>query len=316
MTPDQTRQLGIEFERRVQTMIPETELVSKLDTETIYSYLNQYQDKFIHDIYKALDNIPSPSKPSAYVENIIKGLLTIVTDKQIATRKYRYIKTCNEDDIKIRIVELEPSNTQFAYDAVYSAEDIKNAFDDDNIDLYTLNDGDVIQIDVEIENVDELYTQTYYFQALSDFSYTTSYPDNFGLYVDSTTNVSSSYTRNGNGSGVVPNTLVSRSKLIEFISRPQDSMRIMRTPVATLNDDNITVYYDRYTTPVSFNITYYRTPRHMNLFTNTACELPMDAFDDLVSGAVDLYVQYVAGAEARKRQMQEQQKRNKKEDEQ
>lgn len=236
MTLNQTRQLGIEFERRVQTMIPETELVSKLDTETIYSYLNQYQDKFIHDIYKALDNIPSPSKPSAYVENIIKELLTI---------------------------------------------SINNT------------------IDVQ-----------------SDLSYTTAYPENFGLYVDSTTNVSESYTRNGDGAGVVPNTLVSRSKLIEFISRPQDSMRIMRTPVATLNDDNITVYYDRYTTPVSFNITYYRTPRYMNLFTNTACELPMDAFDDLVSGAVDLYVQYVAGAEARKRQMQEQQKRNKKEDEQ
>lgn len=316
MTLNQTRQLGIEFERRVQTMIPETELVSKLDTETIYSYLNQYQDKFIHDIYKALDNIPSPSKPSAYVENIIKELLTIITDRPIATRKYRYVQTCNSDDIKLHVVELEPSETEFVYNTVYSAEQIKEAFGDDSIDLDSLNDGDVIQIDVEIENVDELYTQTYLFQALSDFSYTTSYPDNFGLYVDSTTNVSSSYTRNGNGSGVVPNTLVSRSKLIEFISRPQDNMRIMRTPVATLNDDNITVYYDRYTIPVSFNITYYRTPRYMNLFTNTACELPMDAFDDLVSGAVDLYVQYVAGAEARKRQMQEQQKRNKKEDEQ
>ena len=48
----ETRKLGIEFERRVQTMIPETALTAKLDTETIYSYLNQYQDKFIHDIYK------------------------------------------------------------------------------------------------------------------------------------------------------------------------------------------------------------------------------------------------------------------------
>jgi hypothetical protein len=76
MSLDETRQLGIEFERRVQTMIPETEMISKLDTETIYSFLNQYQDKFIHDIYKVLDNIPSPSKTSAYVERIIQGLLT------------------------------------------------------------------------------------------------------------------------------------------------------------------------------------------------------------------------------------------------
>lgn len=41
MTLQETRQLGIEFERRVQTMIPEKEL-DKLDTETIYSFLNQY----------------------------------------------------------------------------------------------------------------------------------------------------------------------------------------------------------------------------------------------------------------------------------
>jgi hypothetical protein len=42
MTLEQTRNLGIEFERRVQTMIPEREFIDKLDTETIYSYLNQY----------------------------------------------------------------------------------------------------------------------------------------------------------------------------------------------------------------------------------------------------------------------------------
>jgi len=42
MTLEETRQLGIEFERRIQTMIPEREFLNKLDTETIYSFLNQY----------------------------------------------------------------------------------------------------------------------------------------------------------------------------------------------------------------------------------------------------------------------------------
>lgn len=57
MTIEQTRQLGIEFERRVQTMIPETEFADKLDTDTIYSYLNQFQDKFMHELYKSLGAI-------------------------------------------------------------------------------------------------------------------------------------------------------------------------------------------------------------------------------------------------------------------
>ena len=42
MTIYQTRQLGIEFERRVQTILPATEASAKLDTETIYSFLNQF----------------------------------------------------------------------------------------------------------------------------------------------------------------------------------------------------------------------------------------------------------------------------------
>jgi hypothetical protein len=40
MTLEETRHLGIEFERRVQIMIPEKEYIDKMDTETIYSFLN------------------------------------------------------------------------------------------------------------------------------------------------------------------------------------------------------------------------------------------------------------------------------------
>lgn len=79
----------------------------------------------------------------------------------------------------------------------------------------------------------------------------------------------------------------------------------MRQPVAFFDGDNedkyIRVYCDRYTDPKQFKLSYYKIPQYMNLFTETPCELGMNVFDDLVTGAVDLYVQYVAGAEARKR---------------
>ena len=79
MTETQTRQLGIEFERRVQTMIPEKEFLDKLDTETIYSFLNQYQDKYVHEIYRNLDNIPSGSKLSAHTESVLQSLINSYT---------------------------------------------------------------------------------------------------------------------------------------------------------------------------------------------------------------------------------------------
>lgn len=245
MTIEETRQLGIEFERRVQTMIPEAEIVSKLDTETIYSYLNQYQDKFIHDIYKALDNIPTPSKPSAYVERILQGLLTTTESVDV-----------NKNDNKFSV----------------------------------------------------------------------NLPENFGLYVDSYTTVTDSHRYKGlNGSGEIPNVLISKTKAQEFQIRPQDDMRIMRQPVAYLDSNNsIVVICDRYTEPKTFKMSYYKVPKYMDLFKAVqtsgregVCELEMDVFDDLVTGAVDLYVQYVAGAEAKKRQTNEQQQKQKnKEDEQ
>ena len=84
----------------------------------------------------------------------------------------------------------------------------------------------------------------------------------------------------------------------------------MRQPIAYLSTERtIDVIYDKYTTPITFGLTYYKIPKYMDLMTSSPCELPMDAFEDLVSGAVDLYVQFAAGEEARKRQLDAQQQK-------
>ena len=64
--------------------------------------------------------------------------------------------------------------------------------------------------------------------------------------------------------------------------------------------------------PNYIHISYYRLPKYMNLMESIPCELPMEVFEDIVSGAVDLYVQYVAGAEARRKQLAQQAKQDKK----
>ena len=235
MTLEQTRQLGIEFERRVQTMIPETEFAAKLDTETIYSYLNQYQDKLIHDLYRTVDQIPV-SNNETYLETLLNSMMHTAT--------------------------LTPSETR-----------------------------PICRCEL---------------------------PDNFGLYIKSYSNVESSYRfKTEHTGGTVPNELISVKDVNKVISRPQDSMRILRSPIVWLADENgLGALYDAYTQPQSITLEYYRVPRYMDLMTSTPCELPMEMFEQMVSGAVDLYVQYVAGAEARRRQMAEQQRQqNKKEDE-
>ena len=232
MTLQETRQLGIEFERRVQTMIPEKEFVDKLDTETIYSYLNQYQDKLIHDLYRTVDQIPT-SNNQTYVETLLNGLMKKAT--------------------------LTPSGTR-----------------------------PICRCEL---------------------------PEDFGLYIKSYSTVSNTYRFKDTeeNSGVVPNELISVKDVNKVISRPQDSMRILRSPLVWLADENgLGALYDRYTEPNEIYLEYYRVPNYMNPLTSTACELPMEMFEQLVSGAVDLYVQYVAGAEARKRQLAEQQRQQQK----
>lgn len=256
MTLEETRKLGIEFERRVQTMIPEKEYLDKLDTDTIYAYLNAYQDEYIHQIYRNLDNIPSGSKLSAHVESVLQSLM--------------------------------------------AAEEI-SVSDSDN---YTEDIQDSSGISI-IENGRSVVYKL---------------PENFYMYIRSVSRVSSTYSFRSNDTQtlpirVIPNQLMSQSDIWKIIETPHDSLRILRYPAASLGEykdgyPTLHVIYDQYTTPEGIKVIYYKQPRHFDIMTSTACELPLDAFDDLVTGAVDLYTQYVAGAESRrKQQLQEAQKK-------
>lgn len=239
MTLNETRQLGIEFERRIQTMIPEKEF-DKLDTETIYSFLNQYQDRYIHDIYRNLDNIQSGTKLSSHVESVLQTLL--------------------------KTSELTVA-------------------------------GNSNPIDTPLSIVCEL-------------------PPEFDMYVRSTSIVSNTYnfkaSNNTNkGLKIIPNQFVSQNDAWKLFETPNNTLRILRQPAAILSKNNVgectlTIIHDRYTNIQKVGLTYYAKPTYFDIMTSTKCELPIDVFDDIVSGAIDLYIQYVAGAEANKKKQQEQ----------
>ena len=247
MTLDETRMLGIEFERRVQTMIPEKELLDKLDTETIYSFLNQYQDKYIHDIYRSLDAIPSGTKISAHVESVLQKLMS-----------------------KCWVSISDPGVLNGTADLL------------DNNQIPVLNSGRSVIYPI---------------------------PEDFYLYLRSVSKVEKTFSfRSGISDRkspirILPNELISQSDAWTLVETPHDTLRILRRPAAILSNyvandtatklekgKSLTVIYDQYTLPLGIEVLYYKQPQHFDLMTSTPCELPMDAFDDLVTGALELYI--------------------------
>ena len=255
MNLEQTRQLGIEFDRRIQTLIPDTEFAQKLDTETIYSFLNQYQDKYVHEIYKNLDNIPSGTKLSYHIEAVLQSMLSTYEPVLYGDHTYTSNVEVNYDD----------------YPIVDTAR-----------------------------------------------SYTFKLPENFYMYIRSVSKVSSTVSYRGyddhTGIIIIPNQLMSQNEVSKIIETPYDSLRILRQPVVVLNQyyskkPTITLIFDRYTKVEGLRIVYYKQPSYFNIMDKTCCELPMEVFDDIVTGAVDLYIDYAAGAEANKRRRQEEMQR-------
>lgn len=355
MTLEDTRRLGIEFERRVQTMIPDTEFLEKLDTETIYSYLNQYQDKYVHEIYRNLDQIQSGSHLSAHVESVLQSLMD-KTDMSIRI-KAKY----SVDKIRVSIgigqpptenlVEIQVENRpEFNGGGDYSIDEVLRQLQLDRKQFKKLFGKSIYDMDefsVAIPAHSVWFTfipivpeePQYYinedivedgkFDFKPEYGFeiidtgrciTYTLPNNFYMYIRSASQVSKSFSFKADVSDtenrdaqlpirVIPNKLVSQSDVWRLIETPHDSLRILRYPAAVLNkyaDGNptMTVIYDQYTDPTGVSITYYKQPARFSLMTSTPCQLPLDAFEELVSGAVDLYVQYVAGAVANKERIQ------------
>ena len=364
MTLEQTRQLGIEFERRVQTMIPEKEYLDKLDTDTIYAYLNSYQDKYIHDIYRNLDKIQSGSKLSAHVESVLQEMLRTQTisvenaknythDVQDANGVviiengrsvtypldpafYMYIrsvsnvsstysfKSYSDPNQPIRILPNElvsqsdvwrlletphnslrilryPAATIGAYEEFpcYKIEavdwgDINPLYDLDKVAAFVqeLEEGAVGELELTRILTEKEVEVAYQREQLLDKLLSISDADRSAL---------------SDGLDDAKNT--GKYILLKSVYGHQTGVTIYKYYKVFVRSDakfpTLNVIYDQYTTPTGIKIMYYAQPQRFDPMTSTVCELPMDAFDDIVTGAVDLYVQYVAGAEANKRRLQE-----------
>ena len=109
MTREQTRQLAVEFERRIIEIYPSFANEEKLDTDTIYSFLSEYVLKYVDGLILAKDKLENGTGPAIKAVEMLKSLvrhkniytsnisdldsMDICTTIQKPSDYYRYIRS-------------------------------------------------------------------------------------------------------------------------------------------------------------------------------------------------------------------------------
>lgn len=232
MTTEQTRQLGIEFERRLQQISPDFEITNKLDTDTIYSFLNEYQYKYINDLFLLEDQINNGSKSVNKINDTIKNLITHKT---------------------ISVPDRNPDTDKYC-------------------EVFKL-------------------------------------PNDYYFYIRSTSIIDKHYKTSQKLEHMVyaPNVMIKQSEVTNVINSYCNDGGIIRKPLVVLESTQkgspyIKVIHDRYTHLDAIDLVYCRQPYNFNVLnyddedksdgaTHSYCELPYSCFNELVEGAIQLYIQ-------------------------
>lgn len=224
MTKEETRKLGIEFERRLIEVYPQFASEQKLSTDAIYSFLSEFQTQYVKILYSTEDDFQRGTRRAKRISDASRSLIRRVN-----------IKTSNDDGV------------------------------------YNL-------------------------------------PDNYAMYVRSESIVTKNYKSDRvleNGV-ITPNILVKQEDVDNVINAYYNYKGIIKNPLVVFENTSYTsnqfkIISDTYTQIESVDLTYYCQPNAFNVLkfddndqsagaVHSYCSLPYSCFEELVSGAVDMYL--------------------------
>ena len=135
------REMQVEFERRIQLMNPNFELTEKLTSDTIFSFLNAYCERYVRNNYLQEDMVQDGTRQQKKNADALKGLITRQT-LTIATKdSYNTDKTSDRAILPINYFLYIRSNslisknykldTEIALEANYVVTPNKTIREDD-----------------------------------------------------------------------------------------------------------------------------------------------------------------------------------------
>lgn len=241
MTITETRNLAIEFERRIQQIYPNFNLKEKLTSDMIYSILNEYQNTYFKSLILADDQDKSGTRQQRLVDDSISNFVT--------------------------------------YQQITPTEDTDMSGDDKYHTMFNI-------------------------------------PTNYYAYIRSSSIVSSSYKQKDaydeSEYPSIPNIQVKQGEIPTVLDTVYNHKGILKNPFLIQYNGKFSVIHDGYTNIEKLCLYYYRKPNKFDV-SQTPCELPSRCFDDIVQGAVEMYIAdykfKLAGVGQSKRQPKQQEQK-------
>lgn len=310
------RQMQAEFERLVQLINPEYIITKKLDSDTIFYFLNVAQDRFIKQNYLSIDNTRGSHEHLKKNTDAFKSLITTVTTATAGTAQVDTITisianpaASQTDTITINGIAIPVTSDATPtvaevrtalISAINSSAQAANVTATAGSDIIITSDAIGVGFsDTVSANLAKTNTVANAEPSISNQS-ANSYalPSNFFLYLRSSCLVTGTYM-NITTPASVPNKFITQDD-VENISVSYFNSPILRQPCALLTDETLDIYHDSLTVLTACTMTYIRKPlkiTHTTVVTDVStltCELSSNVHQEIVELAVDIFISEAA----------------------
>lgn len=359
MTLTETRNLAIEFERRIQQIYPNFNLKEKLTSEVIYSMLNEYQNVYFKSLVLADDQDKSGTRQQRFIDDSIAKFIksqyiegTVIgniyyfehydatteptisdtvpigaTDISVVgvtffskinsfcaqvsyyygdkgvTAWFKFKNGRCVGSLGTIVYGIPTLSTKYPQNSKVTVSDDRYICTSNNTTYKTDEDGSLVVTESVIEdNHSDKYTTVF------------AAPSDYYAYIRSSSVLSKSYKQEtaytSDKYPVVPNIQVKHSEIVAVFDTIYNHGGIIKNPLLIQHGSQFHVVCDKYTNIAGLNLQYYRNPNTFDL--TTPCEFPTRCFNDLVQGAVDMYIseyKFKLSGAGQKRQEQPQQRK-------
>lgn len=262
-----SREMQVEFERRITLMNPAFELKEKLTSDTIFSFLNDATERFVRENYLQYDSVINNSRAQKKIVDSLKGLIT----RQLLTDKI--VIESNSDNNSTSFIL--PEN-YFLY--VRSNSNIESSYKTKpSIKPSTQVLLTEISEQLMLENSGQILLE----------NQSNGSNDNSPYLIQ-----------------VTPNKTI-REDDVEKIISTYYNVPILRNPYVVINSENnkqnckiyLTIIHDVYTDINSVDLVYCRKPKKFNVIgvdginVLNYCELPENVHMEIVEKAVEIFTE-------------------------